>query len=335
MAVYNGITGKDTLVGPPKVNLSASVVFNPPFIASFGYVGEHIHSPSFLYPSQTRSGVVVVDNPLWDKIILHPVQIEAGLIVQNTDFQGFIWNTKKNQIIFNSYDLENIDGIVVNPAPPVPVSPCRDITITITVLVEGSPIIDGFIVFDLSGEFRKIYIQGLRGLIFSFSPSFPYTEGEKFRTNILKSYTGKEHRKAILEKSKYEWKYRIQVNNEEMQKLQRLIHYALRTTILHPVWSSFSRLTSDTDGTRIIYCDTAYRDFQPGEYLLLKNSEYEDAVKIESVQSGQITLQKPPRYQFYKGDIVVPLKPATLKKTQRLKYPHSQYGVYDIEVEEV
>lgn len=337
MAVYSGILGLSVLIGS-AVSVSAEVSPAPqPVVETQGFSGSHVHSPLFYYPEERRSGALGQTSPLWDRVIVSPTGIDAGLVVQNTDFSGYIWNTKTRNITVNNYSLQDIDGVVLNPTPPFTVGALNDVPTRITVLVEGSPILDGYLLYEVDEGVLttyRTYIQGLRGLIFSFPPGFPYVEGERFRTSVFRSYTGREVRKALLEKTKFRWSYKVKLTEEDLQKVQRFVRYALRPTILHPVWSSLSHLTQDTDGTTTIYLDTANRDFQPGDYLLLKNDSYEDAVQIESVGAGQITLKKPPRYQFYAGDMVVPLKPAILKQVQRLTH-RSVWGEIEIEAEEV
>lgn len=335
MTIYQGELGLAVLFGTPGKYLSADIQPLPtPVLASQGISGIQNHHPLFYYPGKVIQGELR-ETPIRNKVIISPLSIDVGLVVQDTPVSGFIWNTTDTNINVNNYTLDSIDGVVLTPTPPFTVGAYNDVATTINIFVDGSPIIDGYLVYETSAGNYRTYIQGLRGLIFSFPPGFPYREGEQFRTSIFKAHTGKEVRKNLLTKSKFRWEYVIKVNGRDMQRLQRFIRYAVRPTVLHPVWSSLSHLTANTDGTTTIYLDTADRDFQVGDYILLKGQSYEDAVKVTGVGTGSLTLEKPPRYQFYAGDLVVPLKPATLKEVQTLEYRNTNSGEFKILAEEM
>jgi len=174
MAVFGGVLGLSVLIGSAVVSVQAQISSTPPPAAGTqASSGSRIHSPLFFYPGEQRPGVLGEVSPLWDRVIISPTIIDAGLVVQNTDFSGYIWNTKISSITVNNYSLQDIDGVVLNPAPPFTVGALNDVPTTITVLVEGSPILDGYLLYEVDeGTLTtyRTYIQGLRGLIFSFPP---------------------------------------------------------------------------------------------------------------------------------------------------------------------
>ncbi len=145
---------------------------------------------------------------------------------------------------------------------------------------------------------------------FTYRPNYknPIVETLEWRTDVMRSFSGKEQRRALRQSPRRGFEFGVQIKGFQTQKWQNLMWGWQSQSFCLPVWTDHTTLLSDvTPGASTISCNTAYRTFAPSSFLMFYSSaSLFEVVEVLNVTAGVITLKAPTTKAWSAGDMVYP-----------------------------
>ena len=213
-------------------------------------------------------------------------------------------------------------------ADPFTLEPLEYTTYTITVPKEGSAEFEATITFDFGAAgSRVVFLSGTRMIVFAFCPQLKIPESLEWLTDIItpNDGVGSEQRISVRTIPRQKFTYSVPLKTEkEQSRFEAVMFGAQKRSFGLPIWTERVTHTSTitaADGT--ITVDTTNADFRDESYALIWKSitEYE-AVKIDTVAAGLLTLESPVVATYTGTKFILPLRIAqvnsSVKKTNSM-----------------
>lgn len=271
-----------------------------------------------------------------ERLIIHPPNIDVGLIVTTQEFEGLIWNNFRETL--QDAELSDIlesgtEGIELTGIQPNDIiQAMKDRVYTYTVRNIGPVIIDAeyTFVFDLQTLLQTL--RGFRGSVIISEPMAEgYAERRAFITNVFRSVGGKEFREQLSNDPVPVRSVDMSVKaftRGELAQLENVIRFGAAYNIVVPLWFSLTRLTVGTDDlTNIIHVEsTDHREFDSVDQVVIlgvgKNINERQFVvrQIISQTATTIVLNNPPGAGWFVGDFVLPCIGATPQSSSSFEY---------------
>lgn len=190
---------------------------------------------------------------------------------------------------------------------------------TLEISDEGPAVIEANYVFDFTSEAPELDIYGQRSIAFAFCPQRPIKEMLEWRTDILESYDGDEHRirGRRLPRQLFEYDYLIPDPEARRWALNTIAGqhgYAFGV----PVFPMMRPLTADISaGVTVIPVDTTYADFRESSTftseLVMLWRDWDDYEVVQVIAGGvapsSLTVERPTIGGHTAGDtFAIPLQ---------------------------
>lgn len=280
--------------------------------------------PAAATPGEVLAGAVAGAPPsalIYERLLIKPNPVVVGHVASGTvERTGVIWNA-------HSADAANLATIVAQGAdgitrlgilPGDSIGPMRDSEQTYTTSKDGPILIDALFtyVFDIGAPSQRLI--GSRGVIILTRPrASGYAEGRGFQTQLFRALDGTDYalsdfHSADAARRDIEFPFAA-LTALDRRRLTNAMLFGSRYPVGLPLWFSLSRLTAGTDGTSVVACPTADREFvQYGNVVIVSRryprvSNFEVRL-IEAIEPGALTLNAPVALgAFESGDFVLPL----------------------------
>lgn len=262
----------------------------------------------------------------YHRVHLTPPHIELGNIASETSAQVSLWNAHLVPISVTAIELTNAAGIVVQGGVSAPgtVAALRELTYSVVVSLDGPPAIDASIAWQFDDLPTPVLtLAGSRIIAWAFTPDWRsgVTELLEWLTDVMRSPTGREQRRALRLAPRRSFTARVIVDGLERQLLDLMLwNWASRVWAM-PVWHDGQRLlASVAAGAVTIPCSTAGREFAPGGLALLRGAraDQSEVVTIQSVSPGALTLARPLTSGWARGTSIWPAVAARLTELPTL-----------------
>ncbi len=208
---------------------------------------------------------------LYDRIHVIPTFLRLGNVLadQTRDFD--VWNAHRraSKTLADIIEVDTFGLTLVEPgAPPLVFAPLELKDYAVTISTSGPAVIDALYTFDFTAETPSeapiLQVTGNRTIAFTFDPERPMTEALEWKTEILESEDGDEHRSRLRELPRqiFNMRYLIVDDNERSQALNLLFNQAGKTFQV-PMFQWRRPLLVDASiGDFTISVDTTEADFR-------------------------------------------------------------------------
>ena len=248
---------------------------------------------------------------LFEKVIVIPRVKALGFVLSATQFPVEVWNTfrDKNQTL-SSITISGIGGLTLTDPYGVPLlyAALGSRIYQATVPSAGAAQINQDVVFAfVSGILgADMQVTGSRITFFSVAPDWNegMEESLEYLTDVLRSYSDNEQRRALRQLPRRAMRYRVlTLNARDAAGMESLVWGWQNQPYGVPWWPDAQPLLSDVaPGTFVIPVDTADRMFAAGGLVAIWVDEYTyEALDVVSVAAHSVTVSSPTQFSWKAG----------------------------------
>lgn len=252
-----------------------------------------------------------------------PLRIAAGIILSQQNHTLDLFNAYRKERRTLSAFVNNAGaGIVVVGLPTLPavVEELDGPILTVQILVDGDPTIDGTLDFIFDDRTVKIPITGQRAILFAVEPESPLVETLRFKTDVLVKRNGKEQRRSLRASPRQLLDLLYETEAFDRQFLEARVFGGHSRAFGIPLWFEPALLTAAiTIGASTITVDsTAFADFRNGSLaIVFAGSDNFEALIIQSFTATTLTFESPFTKAFPVGTRVMPVRSVRFDETIR------------------
>lgn len=294
-------------------------------------------APRFGVPSLAVPGVVAdshagislssFGDDFYDRIHVQPRSLNLGNLSSVQQREVRVWNAFRARALrLVDTPLLGGEGISVS-APgslPLPFAPLSERAWAISVSTQGPPMIAAELRFVFAGfASLPVIITGQRIVPWAFSPDWAtgITERLQWRTDLLRSPTGMEQRRALRSVPRRSFEARMVVEGRERRELDlAMFGWGARIWAM-PIWPDGQWLSqSHAAGVQVITCDPRQRDFRAGGLVMLRGptTTQVEVAEVESLATNAIQLRHPTQQAWPPGTRLYPARVARLAEPPQL-----------------
>jgi len=253
------------------------------------------------------------------RIHIDPNELILGNIVSEQVNPVYVWNAYlESQTMTAEPQVQEGVNLTGQPSAPLLFNALQVREYTLSVTPDGTPVLDTYLHWAFgSGDDVALHITATRIIGWSFAPDWgdSITERLSFSTDIQRSESCAELRRALLLSPRREFEARMYVEGRERQLLDMMLFgWGARTWAL-PVWPDIQWLTSPvTAGSDRIDCSTDNLDFRAGGLAMLRGEDaivYE-VVEINAIDSAGLDLVRGTARSWGRGSRLYPVRTAQL-----------------------
>ena len=276
---------------------------------------------------------------LFEKVLVIPRKKDVEFVLSTVTFPVEIWNTHQAQV-------QQLTGINVTGAGGLQISgglgsaaifgPAQSSVYTATLGTDGDASIANLATFSFTGESgADLYVTGTRITVFppEIDWSEGFTEAIEFKTDVLAATSGAEQRISLRTKPRYSASFRVlTLTAKDSAAMDALIFGWQGRVFGVPWWMDASLLLADvTQGTQTILVDTTgRRAFEAGGLVMLWTDQHTwEALGVQAVATGSVTLSSPTQAAWKAGTVVVPLRRGRLRDEVSLSEPANWAGAFN------
>jgi hypothetical protein len=248
---------------------------------------------------------------LFEKIIVTPRVKALGFVLSATEFSIEVWNAfRATQQILTAINITGSGGLTLQNLYGLPLSyGALDSRIyQATVPTAGAAQINQDVAFVfVSGILgADTVVTGSRITLFSIAPEWGegMVESIEYLTDVLKSYSDSEQRRALRQLPRRALRYRaLTLNARDAAGMEALVWGWQNQPFGVPWWPDAQPLLSDIPaGTFVIPVDTADRQFAVGGLVAIWADEYTfEAFNISAVAAHSVTATSPTQFSWTAG----------------------------------
>lgn len=236
----------------------------------------------------------------YNTIHISPNTLNLGNISSVQSRSVYVWNA-----YFEPYDLLSITGfgtglsVSGDTATPVSFAANQEREYTITVTLDGDTIVDSDIQFEFTNYIttvtNSVSIFGTKVVAFPFLIDWMdgISEDLEWKTDVITSDTGWEQRRVLRLAPRRTLSVDMTLSGRDKRIFQMATYAWGGSIFVIPLWWDI-QLTPQavTAGSFYIPCDTVYKEFEVGKYVMLMGEESSvyEVREIESVDGGGITV---------------------------------------------
>lgn len=250
----------------------------------------------------------------FDHVFVIPGSISAGIVLASKVFTLTVYNSYKDQNrTLNSLVNGPGAGVVITGVPSLPdtIEAQSGFDVTVTVTVDGTPVITGDIDFGFDTVTISVPVTGQRTILFPHVPEAPVDEVLIFATDVRVNRNGKEQRAALREVPRSRLEYTFRVDGAERRVMENKLLDSQSRTFGLPMWQEASILQADAaiNDTTITVDSTDFSHMKVGG-LAMVFDEFDnfEALQVDSFTSTTITFQTGLTKPFIAGTQILPVR---------------------------
>jgi hypothetical protein len=256
------------------------------------------------------------------RIHVTPATFAFGAVLSELIDEFYVWNSffvqKTCDDITETFPDEfELDGL----ADPFDLEALEYTTYTITVPKEGSATFESTITFDFgTAGMRVVVLNGTRLIVFAFTPLLKIPESLEWLTDIItpRDGIGSEQRMSVRTIPRQRFTYSVPLKTEkEQSRFEAVMFGWQKRSFGLPIWTErVTHTATITAADDTITVDTTNADFRDDSYAIIWKSitEYE-AVKIDTVAAGLLTLESPVVDTYTGTKFILPLRIAQVNSS--------------------
>lgn len=261
----------------------------------------------------------------YERIHINPNPVDLGNLLSEQVRQVEVWNAYTNA----SQELASVtpanDGGIVMTEPVATPYTYRQLEFQVydlNVSLDGPVTINATYTFDFPSEDPVLRVTGTRVIVFALPPNWsdPVNERLEWLTQIIEAEDGTEQAIGLRSVPRRSLEYRALAHRRDRRLMQSLLWDWQARAYRLPIWTDESRLTAAAAaGDTVISLDTTDRDFHAGGLaVLVQGMNMHEAVEIQSVSAGSLTLANALQSDWPDGARVYPGRLARLGDKQSL-----------------
>jgi hypothetical protein len=248
---------------------------------------------------------------LFEKIIVTPRSKTLGFVLSAAQFSVEVWNTSRDA-------QQNLTAIVINGSGGLAVAnpyglpliyfPLGSHIYQAVVPIAGPAQINQDLVFTFASAIggADVLVTGSRITVFSIAPEWGegISESIEYLTDVLKSYSDNEQRRALRQLARRALRFRsLTLNARDAAGMESLVWGWQNQPFGVPWWPDAQPLLSDiAAGVFVIPVDTADRQFAAGGLVCVWVDEYTyEALSIVTVAAHAVTVSSPTQFAWSGG----------------------------------
>lgn len=258
-----------------------------------------------------------------------PRSIRFGNILSNQETTLGIWNAYFDSKILNTLSIPPQTGVALVPPTgvtlPLSMNPLREVVYTVQASLVGPPVLNDYIVSDVSGAAYSVPVTGARLLVFPYKPNWSSAYDETFVYNswFLNAADGSEQSGSNWgNQPRREFDYTILVTHNQMQRLENLLFGWQHRLFGVPHWVDTSKLTAATTvGGTAVAADTTDRSFEAGGFAMFyEDPDNFEAFEILSLSASTLVATSPFARAWPIGTRLYPVSSALIAGSLRGAY---------------
>ena len=348
MAALQGIAPTPRLFGATNTALSVELnALGEGAFAAATYARERLTSRAAAFrmpdasrwPTQGRLAHRFADD-YFDRIHLTPIGLSLGNVVSELTREIAVWNAwraKTQTLTALRLDGDTGSTLTAPTALPLQLRPMQERVLTLTVGLDGPPVIDaGAVLSFADGSTWSIRIDGLRLNAWSLPPDWtePVIETLAWLTDVQVALAGTVTRTPLRDAPRRSWEFAVLADRRERRWVEHaLFDWTGRVWAL-PVFvdSTWCRAAVPAGATEIPVA-SAGLDFAVGSLAMLwRDVATYELVEISDITSERLHLRAPTRRAWPTGTRLIPCRTARLtdapelrRHTDRLMQTHLRF----------
>lgn len=265
-------------------------------------------------------------NDWYNRIHFVPSLLEMGNLLSNQTRDIVVWNAYFVSKPIEGFAIAGGDGINVIPPgePPFNAAPLGRYTYVVEVSTQGPPTIGSTFTWLVDGIEYRVNVTGRRVTTWSFKPNWanPVDETLEWMTAIEASQDRTEQRTEQRDAPRRVIEYSAQIKNNDTSLFESAMFGWADRMFALPLWMEPSNLTTAIEvGDTALAIATADRSYEAnGLVMLYASASAYEAVEIESVADGLVTLKKGVEANWPVGTRVFPVMVARLDGAANARY---------------
>lgn len=337
-AILGQLLGLALYADPQAPNLSADldtyVEGWEPFVATApaGIVGPRLAGLVSL-PTARRDGHLVnaFFQDFYFRAHITPRLLNLGSLVSVQQREVTVWNAFPDQgLTLTDTPIIGGDGIDITPPGLLPLAftPLQERTWTVSVGVDGPPVIDATWTFEFAEvDPITVEITGNRITAWTLVPDWKdgILERLAWLTAVLASPTGAEQNRALRQSPRRTFEATFLVDGPARSYLDLSVYGWSRYRWALPIWPDIVWLGTPLSlGATVLPCDTAGRDFVAGGLAMLRDADPDrprryEVVEIDAIAGDSLTLLKPTAQAWPAGTRLYPVRLAQLAQAPQTR----------------
>ena len=264
---------------------------------------------------------------LFDRVHVLPMALSLGNVVSELTREVAVWNAWRTipQTLTALRLAGDAGSTLAAPgALPLALRPLQERVLTLTVGLDGPPVIDAVAVLSFAdGATWSIRIDGLRLQAWTLPPNWsePLTETLAWLTDVQIAVAGTVTRTPLREAPHRSWEFAVLADRVERRWVEHaLFDWTARVWAL-PVFVDTRRLGAPlAAGAVEIPVDAAGLDFAVGSLAMLwRDVATYELVEVAQIANGRIALRAPTRRAWPVGTRLMPCRTARLTDAPELR----------------
>ncbi len=335
MAALTGIAPTPRLFGAtnpalsPELNALGEAAFSPAAyhgVRLTALAGAFRAPAALRWPATGRLAHRFAED-YFDRIHLTPTVLSLGNVVSELTRELAVWNAwRTHPQTLTALRLEGDAGstLTAPAALPVLLRPLQERVLTLTVGLDGPPVIDAVAVLTFAdGATRSIRVDGLRLNAWTLPPNWsePLTETLAWLTDVQIAVAGTVTRTPLREAPRRSWEFAVLADRVERRWVEHaLFDWTARAWAL-PVFVDTTRLGATlVVGAVEIPVDTTGLDFAVGSLAMLwRDVATYELIEIVQIANGRVSLRAPTRRAWPIGTRLMPCRTARLTDAPELR----------------
>ena len=226
-------------------------------------VAVHVDATPLARPSGHRMAESVADL-IYGQLHLLPGVIDVGLLTQGMTYQCVLWNAFPVPQLVSTL-RRNYEGISDTAGPSVGLAALGEAGFSVTVSMQGTPDVDGVLLFSVDTVSVPLAITGSRGLVWGLAPERGLSETWEWLTHIVIGLGHSEERRPLRDVPRVSYGAAYAAVGREAAYAESLIYSHRAGSFVLPLFEQAKRIPSPAAGSERLAFDTSGSAWQDGE----------------------------------------------------------------------
>lgn len=261
-----------------------------------------------------------ISDLIYNNIHVLPSFIDVGLLTQTLTAECFVWNA-----FFDVQSLalkrKNYEGITDTLGEELVFAPLEH-AFHIVISMQGTPDVDGVLLFSVDGVSVPLAITGSRGLVWGLAPERGLAETWEWLTHIVTGLDHSEERRPLRDVPRVSYGAVYAAVGREAAYAESLVYSHRAGSFVLPLFEQTVRIPSPAAGSERLAFDTsggAWRD--GGRGILWRDALTFESFSVASASPDGLTLKKPLARALGGMCLAVPCADARIEAFDRTDEP--------------
>lgn len=285
-------------------------------------IGEVLHADAT--PLARPSGVFKAfsfGDLVYGQLHVMPSVIDVGLLTQGMTYQCLLWNAFPVAQTVSTL-RHNYEGISDTAGSSIGLAALEERVFSVTVSMQGTPDVDGVLLFSVDGVSVPLTITGSRGLVWGLAPERGLAETWEWLTHIVTGLDHSEERRPLRDVPRVSYGAAYAAVGREAAYAESLVYSHRAGSFVLPLFEQAVRIPSPAAGSERLAFDTsggAWRD--GGRGILWRDALTFESFSVASASPDGLILKKPLARALGGMCLAVPCADARIEALSRTDEP--------------